>query len=132
LSKLFDRLKGAARAHREATVKPGGLLWQALERAHAERAQARAASGHMQADIEIVTAEPAFESEELGAAILAEEGAEAEEGAHEAEARARLRRRVIRGAILVLGVAIATLAWNYLPLRKAPAPVLQLDRTLHM
>ena len=54
LSKLFDRLKNAARARsgHASAVTPGGLLSQALQRAEAERAQSRSANDQMGADLD--------------------------------------------------------------------------------
>jgi hypothetical protein len=89
LSKLFDRLKNAARTRAENASGRGGLLSQALQRAEAQRAQARAANDQNEADLE---SSDAHERAEREAEAMAR--AEAERAAlEEAQRRADEEKR---------------------------------------
>ena len=139
MSRLFDRLKNAARLRRGAHADRS-LLTQALQRAADERALARAASQGA------VALEPTAAGLEPTAAARAEAEEEALAKARlRAEAQAKLheqgragpsRKRAMRGitGALIL-VALATLVVVSLHLAQRPpapepVPTFQIDRTL--
>jgi hypothetical protein len=127
LSKLFDRLKNAARLRGRASADHS-LLTLALQRAAHERAQSRAAND----DVDSRAADT------LSGRDAGEEFHNPEAELHDPEPRdpplRASRRRVARGIAGALAlVALVTLVVISLHLAQAPpapVPVFQLDRTL--
>jgi hypothetical protein len=150
LSKLFDRLKNAARLRARAGADHS-LLAQALQRAAQERAQSRAA-GDPPATGSANAMASQFDDTDWAKLLAANDGVDsraadaisrpgAEEGLHDPERAERderdpparaSRRRVARGIALAL-VALVTLVVISFYLAQSPpepVPVFQLDKTL--
>ncbi|HEX7606379.1 MAG TPA: hypothetical protein VF348_06695 [Usitatibacter sp.] len=151
MSKLFDRLKNAARLRGRGGADHS-LLTQALQRAARERAQARAANGPHASDSAIATAK-VVDDENWAKLLAANDDVDAraadeishrdaEAELHEPQAAdgdpqpdpptRRSRRRVARGiaGALALVALVALVVVSLRPAQPPPVPVFQLDKTL--
>ena len=160
MSKLFDRLKNAARL-RGRRGADHSLLTQALQRAARERAQARAANGPPASDAAKATAK-VVDDENWAKSLAANDDVDsraadeishhdAEAEFHEAEpnrhdpqpsygdpqqdpparrSRRRLARSIAGALALVAIVALVVVSLRPAQPPPAPVPVFQLDKTL--